>query len=85
MELEEAIEKLNYLKTIRDLKDYVKDNNCMLADAIEVALNHLTKQEKMIDLMAEDRMLPQGCRTLYNVFNKQDVINFYERLAEESE
>ncbi len=52
MELEEAIEKLNYLKTIRDLKDYVKDNNCMLADAIEVALNQLKKQDKMIELMS---------------------------------
>lgn len=43
------------------------------------------KQDKMIELMAEDRMLPQGCRTLYNVFNKKDVIHFYEKLAEESE
>ena len=40
----------------------------------------LGKEQKIINQMAEDRMLPQGCRTLYNVFNKQDVIDFYENL-----
>ena len=48
-------------------------------------LNHLTKQQKIINQMAEDRMLPYGCRTLYNVFNKQDVIDFYEKFVEEGE
>lgn len=92
MELEEAISKLKYeldkSKIVKkyqgkpeelfdDLDEYIK--------SIETVLNHLTKQEKIINQMAEDRMLPHGCRTLYNVFNKQDVIDFYEKFVEESE
>ena len=88
MELEEAIEILNnYLcETHRKFcsigavgipnKEY---------SAIETVLSHVTKQQKIINQMAEDRMLPYGCRTLYNVFNKQDVIDFYEKFVEEGE
>lgn len=81
MELEEAIKILKYQLANRNTDVYTPINY----EAMEVALNHITKQDKMIDLMAEDRMLPQGCRTLYNVFNKQDVIDFYEKFVEESE
>lgn len=56
MELEEAIEILK-----EDLEHTKKANECGLAtkgefnkeiEAIEVVLNHITKQEKMIELMA---------------------------------
>jgi len=89
MELEEAIKILK-----KDLESTKKANECGLAtkgefnkeiEAIEFVLNHLTKQQKIINQMAEDRMLPQGCRTLYNIFNKQDVIDFYEKFVEEGE
>lgn len=94
MELEEAIknvkDEINVDKNnlpIAEANEYEEERTLMLnrIEAKETILNHLTKQEKMIELMAKDRMLPQGCRTLYNVFNKQDVIKFYEKLAEESE
>lgn len=78
MELEEelVIEKLNYKKTIRDLKDYVKDNNCMLADAIEVALNHLTKQEKIIQkLEARKYMLNAETGEITQILIDNNYIN----------
>lgn len=58
MELEEAIQKLK-----EDLESTKKANECGLAtkgefnkeiEAIEFVLTHITKQEKMIELMLEE-------------------------------
>lgn len=89
MELEKVIEKLNYIKTIRDLKDYVKDNKCMLGEAIDVVLNHLTKQEKLIELMTQwidDRdYTAEFCesKTECNEQCRTCIIQFFEKKAEE--
>lgn len=71
----ELTEELNNLKEIE--KAHQEENEKLRVE--------LTKQQKIINQMAEDRMSPQGCRTLYNVFNKQDVIDFYKKFVEESE
>jgi hypothetical protein len=61
MELEEARDILanciddyviaEYCSSCDD-KESCKDDDCIFHQAIEVVLNHLTKQDKMIDLMA---------------------------------
>lgn len=73
MELEEAIERLEYL--MQDIEHRKMD-----CEAIYVVLNHITKQEKMIDLMGEE--LAFG---VFDFKSKEQVKQYFEKKAEESE
>lgn len=88
MELEEAISKLEYeldkSKIVKkyqgkpkelfdDLDEYIK--------SIETVLNHLTKQEKMIELMAEH--IETGCDFDNRITNKVQIKQYFEKKVEE--
>lgn len=74
MELEEDIERLT-LKAITSSVDAPDYPNCivMKKDLI-LLLNHLTKQEKMIELLIED-LQGEGC---FNM-SREEIDNYYER------
>lgn len=81
MELEEAIQ------TLKDFAKYGRyySNNTEhhMKTAINTLLNHLTKQDKMIELLIED-LQGEGCLNM----SREEIDNYYERrmkLAEESE
>ena len=88
MELEEAIKKLK-----EDLESTKKANECGLAtkgefnkeiEAIEFVLTYITKQEKMIDLMAE--RIEYDTQWFYsNLDNKNatEIKQYFEKKAEE--
>ena len=91
MELEEAIKILK-----EDLEHTKRANECGLAtkgefnkeiEAIEFILNHLTKQEKMIELMAyEIDRLDDGSVTYSGHENFiENIKQYFEKKAEESE
>lgn len=66
-----------------DNKESCKNDDCIFHQAIEVVLNHLTKQEKMIELLIED-LQGVGCLNM----TREEIDKFYKRrikLAEESE
>ena len=88
MELEGAIESLENLKILFEIEDErdfeaTPKQQRIIAQQIKVVLNHLTKQEKMIDLLIED-LQGEGCLNM----TREEIGNYYERrmkLAEESE
>ena len=88
MELEEAISKLEYeldkSKIVKkyqgkpeelfdDLDEYIK--------SIETVLNHLTKQDKMIELMVEH--IETGCDFDNRITNKVQIKQYFEKKVEE--
>lgn len=78
MELEEAIKILKYQLANKNTDVYTPINY----EAMGVVLTHLTKQEKMIELLIED-LQGEGCLNM----TREEIGNFYERrikLAEES-
>lgn len=82
MELEEAKKTMkNFLKDTPKLPyDCIANHEIV---AVETILNHLTKQEKMIELLIED-LQGEGCLNM----TREEIDNFYERrikLVEESE
>lgn len=87
MELEEAIKKLKKPKKIalitliRQFKREGIENFVVTRpEIIETILNHLTKQEKMIELMAEE--LAFG---VFDFKSKKQAKQYFEKKAEESE
>lgn len=75
MELEEAIEILKSYENKLVYEISEKDK-----EAVTVVLNHLTKQEKMIELMAEE--LAFG---VFDFKSKEQAKQYFEKKAEESE
>ena len=101
MELEEARDVLanciddyviaEYCSSCDD-KESCKDDDCIFSKAIEVVLNHLTKQEKMIDLMSKlikaDDIDEDICQYegICNEYECEECIKqYFEKKAEESE
>lgn len=78
MELEEAIEILNNMRSW-DCRE--PDSKCV--EAIETILNHITKQEKMINLMVEH--IETGCDFDNRITNKVQIKKYFEKKAEEVE
>lgn len=81
MELEEAIEILKRVILVNNFESYSSEG--IIIEAINTVLNHLTKQEKMIELLIED-LQGEGCLNM----TREEIGNYYERrikLAEESE
>lgn len=77
MELEEAIQD------IKRICEYLKESDYMSIDkdtkiSLETVLNHLTKQEKMIELMAEE--LAFG---VFKFKSKEQAKQYFEKKAEE--
>lgn len=104
MELEEAISKLKYeLDKSKIVKKYQGKSEELFDDldeyikSIETALNHLTKQDKMIELMAEHISFGKDIQKILcspKVHGKDDCIGitckrcikqYFEKKAEESE
>ena len=104
MELKEAISKLKYeLDKSKIVKKYQGKSEELFDDldeyikSIETALNHLTKQDKMIELMAEHISFGKDIRKILcspKVHGKDDCIGitckrcikqYFEKKAEESE
>lgn len=104
MELEEAISKLKYeLDKSKIVKKYQGKSEELFDDldeyikSIETALNHLTKQDKMIELMAEHISFGKDIRKILcspKVHGKDECIGitckrcikqYFEKKAEETE
>lgn len=102
MELKEAISKLKYeLDKSKIVKKYQGKSEELFDDldeyikSIETALNHLTKQDKMIELMAEHISFGKDIRKILcspKVHGKDDCIGitckrcikqYFEKKAEE--
>lgn len=79
MELEEAVKRFNVIK-----EEYNRfDGLTEYVEAMDFILTHLTKQDKMIELLIED-LQGEGCLNM----SREEIDNFYERrmkLAEEAE
>ena len=74
MELEEAIKRFNEIK-----EEYNRfDGLTEYVEAMDFILNHLTKQEKMIDLMGEE--LAFG---VFDFKSKEQVKQYFEKKAKE--
>lgn len=90
MELEEAIKKLKAQLDTKTEKGYYKP---MAEEETRVVLNHLTKQEKMIELMleylnfygVEDDICTAELSKNCNVNCKECIKQYFEKKADESE
>ena len=78
---------MNIEEAIQTLKDfgmygryYSNNTEHHMKTAINIVLNHLTKQEKMIELMAEE--LAFG---VFDFKNKKQAKQYFEKKAEEVE
>lgn len=80
---EEEKKAIKYFKN--RLKDVQTNYTSMYykVDNLEILLNLIKKQNKIIDKMAEDIILLKECGWLTNITNKQDTIEFYTKLVEE--
>ena len=103
MELEEAISNLKYeldkskaCKKYQDKPEELFEDLDDYIEAIEVVLNHITKQEKMIDKMAkalhlfiwkndEKIMITSRPKVNCHTLSIEDIKQYFEKKAEESE
>ena len=75
-----------------DNKESCKDDDCIFSKAIETVLNHLTKQEKMIELMSRFIDTELSSDHLSKVLKievkpletyREDIKQYFEKKAEE--
>ena len=70
------------IKQITEVVLHEKDL-IIMQKIIEKQQAEIEKKNKIIEQMAKDRMLKEGCRWMNNIFTYQDVIKFYEKFVEE--
>lgn len=80
---EEEKEAIKFLKNqLKDLQTYYTSMYYKVEN-LELVLNLIEKQQKIIDKMAEDAVLLRESGWLTNINNKQDAIEYYIKLVEE--
>lgn len=67
------LDNSGYIYTTDGRELYIVEN---VFNKINELQKEIEKKDRVINQFAKDRLLPEGCRYLFNCFTKEDVIDY---------